>query len=331
MAFTLRKRGKHWHARGSVPVRQADGTIAFVRHEESTRETSKTRARRIATDVWQYYHEQAYRPKPKSISFSEAALTYVETKNPSKRDRDFAAKLVAHFGETPIEEIDQAKLSAAAHALYPGCKASTHIRAVFAPAVNILRLSGLRPDYQRPRQTKTAIAIPPDEWFDRALNASPPALAALIVFLTLTGRRITEALEAIDNGDGTTTISKTKSGSPISLIIPEHCNNLLGLGANSKNAGQRLFPYGDRHNVYRELRKACKRAGVPYYGTHAIGRHSFATRLLREGKSLKFVQEAGGWASIKMPAMHYAHLEKSEIQEQVKEGQERWSKKRNTP
>ena len=92
--------------------------------------------------------------------------------------------------------------------------------------------------------------------------------------------------------------------------------------------GRRLFPYGDRHNVYRALRAVCKKAGLPYYGTHALGRHAFATRLLKQGKSLKFVQDAGGWKSIKMPAMHYGHLEKSEVQDEIRKVGEEWPRMR---
>ena len=334
MALTIRKRGKYWHARGSVSMRQADGRIIRQRIETSTRETSKARAARVAQDLADYYHEQAYRPKPRSISFTEAAITYVESKNPSKRDRAFAAKLVGFFGDTPIAEIDQAAVATAAHTLYSGCSGSTHNRAVFAPVTTILRLSGVRTDLRRPKVDRRPKDIPPDTWFDALLPHCPPRLASLLVFLTLTGRRITEALEAIDNGDGTCIIGKTKTGSAVVCRIPDLCldflerDNRMDRGRILRNQSNRLFGYSDRHNVYRALRAACKRAGVQYYGTHALGRHAFATRLLKAGKSLKFVADAGGWASIKMPATHYAHLEHSEVQEDVRKVGEEWTRKR---
>lgn len=335
--LTLRKRGKFWHARGSVPMRQPDGRIARIRIEESTRKTAKARARRVADDIEQEYHDQAYRPKQKSISFTDAALTYVETKNPSKRDKAFAAKLVAHFGETPIDEIDQAAISGAAHALYPGKSASTHNRAVFAPASIILRLAGRRMDIKRPRVDRRPLSIPGDEWFAALLPHCSDRLAALVIFLTLTGRRITEALQAVDNGDGTCTVAKTKSGRPVMVDIPSLVLDFLG-GQGNSIAGQRLFTYGDRHNVYRELRKACERAGVlvrdekgnvvgGWYGSHAIGRHSYCTRLLREGFSTKFVAEAAGHESTRMVDLHYGHLAKSEVRDQADAVGESWGKR----
>lgn len=327
MPLAIRKRGKYWHARGTIPARQADGTIRRIRIEESLRTESKVEARKRASDFERHYHDLAYgRSVKRGPTFAEAALTYLQTRG--KHDR-FIPKLLKHFGETPIEEIDQEAVSSAAHVLYPGRSASTHNRAVYAPIVTILRLSGWKPDFRRPRISRKPFSVPGDEWFDALLPHCPPRLSALIAFITLTGRRITEALEAIDNGDGTCTIGRSKTGNPVVCSVPRLVVDLLVSGG-VVSSHDRLFPFGDRHNVYRALRKACQRAGVPYYGTHAIGRHAFATRLLREGKSLKFVADAGGWASIKMPAQHYAHLEKSEVQDQVREVQEKWSRKRTT-
>jgi integrase len=322
MSYSLRKRGKHWHFRGTVPARQADGRIARVRIEESLRTERRTDAAKRAADLERYYHGLAYGPERKrSPTFAEAAITYLETVGKKR----FVHKLVLYFKETPIDQIDQAAISSAAHALYPGCSASTHNRAVFAPVTTILRMSGFRPDFKRPKIQKTQIKVPPEGWFDAVLPRCPPRLAALLVFLTLTGRRITEALEATWNDDASCTIQRTKAGGAVVLRVPDLCRQLLGDMGSDTNA--RLFPYGDRHNVYRALRAACKRAGVPYYGTHAIGRHAFATRLLKQGKSLKFVQDAGGWASIKMPAQHYAHLEHSEVQDEVREVGEEWGRR----
>jgi integrase len=324
MSFSVRKRGRFWYFRATVPMRQADGKIAKVRVEDPTGEVTRARAIRAGQDLWDDYWQQAYRPQAKaSPTFTDAALTYVKSKNPSKRDRQFAAKLVGYFRETPVGEIDQEAVARAAYAIYPGAKATTHHRAVYAPVTTILRLSNVRPDFKRPKVARSVPKIPTEDWFDRILPHCQPRLAALLIFLTLTGRRISEALEAIDNEDGTATIGRTKTGSPVVVRIPEFCRSLL-----AGQRGQRLFTYGDRHNVYRELRATCKRAGVPYYGTHALGRHAFATRLLREGKSLKFVADAGGWASIKMPAQHYAHLEKSEVQDAVKAVGDSWGKER---
>ncbi len=48
---------------------------------------------------------------------------------------------------------------------------------------------------------------------------------------------------------------------------------------------------------------------------------AFAARLLRQGRTLKEVQEAGGWSPASMPmvAETYAHLEKSAVDAAVRE------------
>jgi integrase len=324
MPFTLRKRGKVYHARGTIPYRQEDGKISYLRHEESTREESRARAIRVAQSKWDYYHELAYKPKPKVITFNDAALTYVKTKGPSKRDKDFVDKLCGLLGPKPISEIDQEAVANACSVLYPGAKASTLHRAVYAPVTLVLRLSGIAPKFEKPKIQRPQLKVPDDKWFDTLLPHCEPQLRALIIFLSLTGRRITETLTAIDNGDGTCTIPKTKAGKTIIVNIPSLC---LTQEDYSFKSGP-MFTYGDRHNVYRALKRACKKAGVPVYGTHALGRHSFATRLLKKGYTLKHVSEAGGWASTKMVDLIYGHLEKSFVQDETGKVGEAWLRDR---
>lgn len=320
MSLTLRKRGQVWHARGTIPARQANGSIVWVRHEESLRTESKSEARKRANEIEAYYRRQAYEPPQRNdgVSFAQAALTYLQTRG---KDDRFLPRLLSHLGETPIGQINQAVLASTCHALYPGCSPSTHNRAVYAPVITILRLSGVRPDLRRPKIPRTQIDLPPDGWLDGLLPHCPPKLAALLIFITLTGRRITEALMAVSNGDGTAIIGRSKNGTAVLVGVPDMAIRLL----EPLSPGERLFPYGDRHNVYRALRAACKRAVVPYYGTHSIGRHTFATRLIKEGFNTFTVAKMGGWASTRMVEYHYGHLAHDETKELLKEAQERWS------
>lgn len=334
MPLTLRKRGKYWHARGTVPAQKADGSIGRTRIEESTRTESKARARKVASDLERHYHDLAYgKIQHQGPTFAEASVTYLQTRG--KPDR-FLPKLLRHFDNTPIAEIDQAKVAEAAHTLYPNAKASTHIRAVWAPVTTILRLSGRNPNFKRPKPEKPQITVPSDDWFDRVLPHCPPKLAALLITLTLRGRRVSELLgiprEAVDFKSGEAVIGRTKTGEPVLLSIPTQALELLcqerpksWTGRESKWA----FGYASRSNVYRALKQACERAGIPVFRkTHSIGRHALATRLLKEGKSLKFVMDAIGWKTIKMPAQHYGHLEQREVDRDVKELGDRWGKKR---
>lgn len=334
MPLSLRKRGKHWYARGTVPAQKADGSIGRVRIEESTRSQSKARAREVAADIERHYHNLAYgRLIERGPSFAEAALTYVQTRGKSDR---FVTKLIRHFGETPISEIDQAAVSDAANALYPGCSASTHTRAVYAPVTTVLRLSGVNPNFKRPRIQKAPVVLPPKDYFDKVLGHCPPKLAALLITLTLRGRRVSELLGipegGIDFETGTAVIHRTKTGDPVQISIPDTALDLLKqdrpkswTGRESRSA----FGYVSRSNVYRALKQACERAGIDRFSkTHSIGRHSFASRLLAEGRSVKFVAEAGKWKSPRLVLDTYGHLEQTEVDRDVKKLGEEWGKKR---
>lgn len=326
MSFTLRKHEGHpyWFARGTVPVRTLEGTITNIRIEKSTREENKARAARVAQKLWDYYHEQAYSPKPKVVTFSDACVTYVETKHTHKRDRDFLSKLIPLIGDTPVSEVTQTKVADLCSRLYPGCKASTHHRAVWAPVTMVLRLQGLEPHFKKPKIEKAEIAIPSDDWFDKVLPHCDNQLQGLLIFLRMTGRRVSEALKATYDGPRTYSISRTKTGDRVIASIPGGCIDHLG----DYKHGQRLFTYGDRHNVYRALRPACEKAGVEFYGLHAIGRHSFATGMLKAGYSVKHVARAGGWKSERMVLERYGHIEKDEAIDAAMEVGEEWLSKR---
>jgi len=55
--------------------------------------------------------------------------------------------------------------------------------------------------------------------------------------------------------------------------------------------------------------------------SHQIGRHAFAARLLKQGKTLKQLQEVGGWSvdSMTMIARVYGHLETGATDTAVRE------------
>lgn len=333
---TIRQRGKKFYFRGTIPARQADGTIRRVRHEEVLQALSRARAEKEAADLARYYWDQAYGPpKRNTVSFAKAALVYIETKGKSDR---FIDRLVEHFKDTPLDEIDQAKAVEACQRLYKGWSNASLTRSVFTP-LSAIGVRGL----QRPKVDLRQVRIPTEDWFDRVIAASPPRLGALIIFLTLTGRRVGEAIalteKDVDYGTSppTVTIGRTKTGVSVVVAMPALCLDLLadrdhyycakGVGQPS----QRLFGYASLQAAHVALRRTCERAKIPFYGFHALGRHSFATRCLKAGWSLKEVAEAGGWAGIGVVASRYLHLEQQDVQRRVEELGAEWSKRRTEP
>ena len=99
-------------------------------------------------------------------------------------------------------------------------------------------------------------------------------------------------------------IPDTKNGEPATVVITSEVAELI---AKLETRHGRVFGYVHRSSLYNTLRRACKKAGVEYLGTHQPGRHSFATSLSEAGWGTKAIAEAGGWKSTRLVAETYEH------------------------
>ena len=70
--------------------------------------------------------------------------------------------------------------------------------------------------------------------------------------------------------------ARTRTATRTSIDLSPEMTLMLGLLAKDR---RKVFGYASRHAVYNGIKDACKRAGIPYLGTHQPGRHSFATEL----------------------------------------------------
>lgn len=325
--FKLRKRNGIYQARGTIPFRAPNGKIAWRRVERSTQTGDKSLAQAIAAQWERDYVESAYFKTEATPTFAAAALMYMETTG----RRRFMAPLIDHFGpDITLAEIDQDAMMEAVRTLYPGRKAATINRQVFTPVIAVMTLAKHRHNLTRPKghNRQEPVKVPDDAWFQELLPQCSDDLAALVIFLTLHGRRVGEAL-SLSGGDidlerREVLIYQTKTERPVLVpLAREFIAQLARIDGWQER--ERLFGYRWRKIVCKDLKLACERAGIPYYTTKALGRHAFASRLLREGYSLKHVQEAGGWARIDIPARHYAHLERSHVRESIEAVAKKWA------
>ncbi len=139
-----------------------------------------------------------YPPKPKqpdAPTFLSAAVAYMKAGRP----RRYVGKLIDHFKETPLHEIDQNAIDKAAAAIYPNVTPATRNVAVYTPVGAILHLAKVDITVQRPKGHKgnivTRFLLPPDAFaiIDAAF-AIDEELGRLLTFLLYTGCRIGEAL-----------------------------------------------------------------------------------------------------------------------------------------
>lgn len=128
-------------------------------------------------------------------TFMSAAVAYME----AGRRRRYVAGLIKHFGETPLSEIDQAAIDAAAIALHPNAGPGTRNAAVYTPVSAILHHANVELKLRRPKGAKgrvvTSWLVPPDAFgIIKAAEDIDTELALLLNLLLYTGVRLGAAL-----------------------------------------------------------------------------------------------------------------------------------------
>ena len=156
---------------------------------------------------------------------------------------------------------------------------------------------------------------------DSLLTACTPHLRPIVETALHSGMRRGELLslkwEQIRNGF--IYLTETKSGKARQIPINDR---LAEVFREVRRGNQLKSPYvfcdsqGRRfYEVKRSFVSACRRAGLEDFRFHDL-RHTFASRLVMKGASLKAVQELLGHADMKM-TMRYAHLSQEHLRDSV--------------
>lgn len=321
--------------RGKVPYRKATGETGWKSVERGTGASTLAEARGRAKQIEREYHERCNLPladaaEPDPVTFAEASIAYMKAGG----ERRYLAPILERIGNVALTEVSQEIVQGLAEKLKPGCTAGTINRHIFTPILSVLNFAaGLKmcppPVLVRPKghDKSPTLEIPDENWFRAVLPRLAPTKRAGVLCTTLHGMRISEAIERrpheLDMKRGELSVPDSKTGVPFVVSLAEPV--LEAIRAIPDWQKQKwLFGTCHRSNFARDVNKACDAAGVRRFGSHAIGRHSFATRVLRAGKSLAFLKDAGRWATITMPAMRYGHLEQSEVQAAVKDLASQW-------
>lgn len=260
-----------------------------------------------------------------TATFATAIIMYVE-KGGEKR---FLKPLLERFGELRLKDITADKVSAFAIERYGHLAPATVKRMLYTPLNAVLSKAckGLRIPviaFEPPKVERTTVVHAPEDWFPKFFAVAHFRIAAMVLFLTTTGARVGEAcrlkFEDCHLGHQRVLLRKTKNGKarmvPVSETVADAIRALVRL--DNLEEGDTVFGYADRWSVNQAIRRVCAKAGLRYYSSHKLGRHAFASRLLMAGRTLKEVQEGGGWDSFQIVADIYAHLEKKAIDEVVR-------------
>ena len=247
--------------------------------------------------------------KSEVITFDECALAYIEDGG----DKRFIMAVARHFQGWRLKDITPKDIRDAAKSIYPAAGPATWNRQGITPARAVINF-GHQQGWCAPIRVRHFPAEKPTrravdrKYIDRLIGECNPHLAAIVLFINQTGRRIGDVMRIeprhVDLRNLTITIPKTKNGDPFTAhITAELAARLSDLPAR----GGKVFGYNSRSAVRNALKRAAARAGVEYLGTHQIGRHSFATSLSNAGWGTKEIAEAGGWKSTRIVAETYDH------------------------
>ncbi len=308
LRLVRRRNSPYWYIRG---------TVRGIYVEESTRTADRKAAEALRIRRESELLETSVYGRRTTATFEEAAVLYME----SGGERRFVAQLLEHFAGRRLHEIDQAAADAAARALYPEASAATRVRQVYTPLAAILNhaaRSGLCAPvrFRRPRATTPVRPAAEPEELEAFLAAAPPRLAALALFMALTGRRIGEAVRLtwgdVNLGRGEALIRRTKNGEPAVAHLPPAVVAALANLPGAREERALIFGYSSRHSVYGAWRRACARAKIRSLSPHEMGRHTFATWMRRyAGLDLRALMEAGGWKSVQS-VLRYAKVDPEE-------------------
>jgi hypothetical protein len=135
--------------RKNSPYFYARGTYLGIIVDESLRTSDRGQAERLLAKIQTEIFERHLRggSTPVAEGFAGAALRYIE----SGGERRFVAPLLCHFGETPIDRIDQRAIDHVALVLYPNCRPATRNRKVYTPVSAILKFAGVTRNVRRPQ------------------------------------------------------------------------------------------------------------------------------------------------------------------------------------
>lgn len=221
----------------------------------------------------------------------------------------------------PLTKIGQEATDKAAHVLYPNAKPATRKRQLYTPLGAVLHHAEQKGWIKAPRLRHPRVPPPQTKWstperLEKLLPHCSPKLRRLVMFLTYTGARISEALRIdwekdVSLEQRTVILRRTKNGKARAVHLPDPALIELAAVAQEKRIGK-VFQWQKRHSVYGPLRRACKRAGVEYLPPHQQGRHTYATWLRSHaGLDLKGIMEAGGWDNVQSVA-RYVHVSPGE-------------------
>lgn len=285
---------------GRTPYFSIRGTYLGVRVDRSTKSDKLPIAKQFLKKLEREIENGSF-STPGEPTFASAAASYMKAGG----ERKYIRRLLEHFGDKPLREIEQAEIDAAANQLYPSGSPATRNRSVYTPISAVWKHVGNTAALKRPRGAsgnKATAWLWPEQAeaiFEEA-HKIDARFAALLITLCYTGMRLSEALgltwDKVRIDDGFAYIPHTKNELPRSVFLPA-----VAVGAIStleRTDAGRVFGLAKTGHLYALLRVAFFRAGVdvPERSAFHIFRHTYATWMRRyAGADSQGLIATGAW------------------------------------
>ncbi len=233
----------------------------------------------------------------------------------------YLQRIVDAIGDMPVAEITPYTIYEMVKAIYPEHSGATRNRQGITPAravmihsyergwCPLIRLRRFKEDSRRRKAPASQAWL---HVFCRQCEADHlPHLAALVLFMSHTGARVSEAIRLtwadVDLVGRTAVLLKTKTDTnSVRHLTDELVQRLHELRGGSA-PDEPVFRYSSRYGVNDRIAAVCRRARIPYKSSHACGRHSFATNAIGFGMDIRTAMDAGGWKSSAVFIETYVH------------------------
>ena len=268
--------------KGKSPNFTIRGSYLGVAVNKSSGTDNRSVARAILARLEHAIEAGEYPPRQAAASDSErtflkAAVEYMEA---GRRPR-YVARLIKHFGATPLADIDQAAIDAAAIGLFPHATPGTRNASVYTPVSAILHFAGVDINLRRPKGSKGRVVT---EWLRhedargiiQAADDLEAELGLLLRFLLFTGLRLGEVLALrwsdIDLESGTAWVTRTKGGIASDVRMRDDLTAWMAAhGPQEPHRRVFRFHQGARPQAQANARQArLSRATLPHSSTHPL-------------------------------------------------------------